>query len=94
MSRGFRTCMAKGGRGCLRPSYGRPKLTLVLRFVTTKFFPECVRSSWILTGPNFRVPSQKNVAGSYAFNFDAKTSNIASLNCYTPKFPGVGLKLT
>ena len=29
MSRRFRICVAKGGRGCFRPSYGRPKLTLV-----------------------------------------------------------------
>ena len=29
MSRRFRMCVPKGGRGCLRPSYGRPKLTLV-----------------------------------------------------------------
>ena len=36
MSRGFIICMAKGGRGCLRPSYGRPKLTLFSRFVATK----------------------------------------------------------
>ena len=33
MSRRFRICMAKGGRGSLRPSYGRPKLTLISRFV-------------------------------------------------------------
>ena len=32
MSRGFRICMTKGGRGCLRRNYGRPKLTLVTRF--------------------------------------------------------------
>ena len=36
MSREFRICMAKGGRGCLRPSYRRPKLTLVSRFVVNK----------------------------------------------------------
>ena len=29
MSRRFRICMAKGGRESLRPSYGRPKLTLI-----------------------------------------------------------------
>ena len=29
MSIGIRICMAKGGRGCLRPCYGRSKLTLV-----------------------------------------------------------------
>ena len=29
MSRRFRICLAKGGRGCLRPSYRRPKLTLI-----------------------------------------------------------------
>ena len=33
MSRRFRICMAKGGRGSLRPSYGQPKLTLISRFV-------------------------------------------------------------
>ena len=31
MSRRFRICVAKGGRGCLRPSYGRQKLTLILK---------------------------------------------------------------
>ena len=31
MSRRFRICMAKGGRESLRPSYGRPKLTLISR---------------------------------------------------------------
>ena len=36
MSRGFRMCVAKVGRGSLRPSYGRPKLALVSRFVATK----------------------------------------------------------
>ena len=36
MSRGFRICMAKGVRGCLRPSYGRLKLTRVSSFVATK----------------------------------------------------------
>ena len=36
-SRRFRICVAKGGRGCLRPSYGRPKLTLVSVFVATAF---------------------------------------------------------
>ena len=36
MSRLFRICMAKGSRGCLRPSYGWPKLTLVSRFVATQ----------------------------------------------------------
>ena len=30
-SRRFRICMAKGGRGSARPSYGRPKLTLISR---------------------------------------------------------------
>ena len=30
MSRRFRICMAKGGRESARPSYGRPKLTLIL----------------------------------------------------------------
>ena len=29
MSRRFRICMAKGGRESLRPSYGRPNLTLI-----------------------------------------------------------------
>ena len=33
MPRRFRICMAKGGRGSLRPSYGQPKLTLISRFV-------------------------------------------------------------
>ena len=33
MSRLFRIYMAKGGRGSLRPRCGRPKLTLVSRFV-------------------------------------------------------------
>ena len=28
MSRRFRICVAKGGRWCFRPSYGRPKFTL------------------------------------------------------------------
>ena len=28
MSRRFRICVAKGGRGYFRPSYGRPKFTL------------------------------------------------------------------
>ena len=32
MPRGFRTCMAKGGRESLRPSYSRRKLTLVPRY--------------------------------------------------------------
>ena len=36
MSRRLRICMAKGGRGSLRPSYGRPKLTHVSRFVATQ----------------------------------------------------------
>ena len=36
MSRRFRICMAKGGRGSLRPSYGRPKLTLVSKFVAVQ----------------------------------------------------------
>ena len=31
MSRRFRICMAKGGRESARPSYGRPKLTLISR---------------------------------------------------------------
>ena len=31
MSRRFRICMAKGGRGSARPTYGRPKLTLISR---------------------------------------------------------------
>ena len=31
MSRGFRICMAKEGRESARPSYGRPKLTLISR---------------------------------------------------------------
>ena len=31
MSRRFRICMAKGGRESARPSYGRPKLTLIPR---------------------------------------------------------------
>ena len=35
-SRGFRTCMTKWGRESLRPSYDRPKLTLVSRFFSTK----------------------------------------------------------
>ena len=39
MSRGFRICMAKGGRGCSRLSYGWPKLTLFSRFVATKMSP-------------------------------------------------------
>ena len=30
-SRAFRICMAKGGRESARPSYGRPKLTLISR---------------------------------------------------------------
>ena len=29
MSTRFRICLAKGGRGCLRPSYKQPKLTLI-----------------------------------------------------------------
>ena len=37
MSRGFRICMANGGRGCLRPTYGWPKLTLVSRFAVSIF---------------------------------------------------------
>ena len=36
MSRWFRLCMTKGGRGCLRPSYRRPKLALVSRCFTTR----------------------------------------------------------
>ena len=36
MPRRFRICVAKGGRGCFRPSYVRPKLTLFSRFVATK----------------------------------------------------------
>ena len=31
MSRQFRICMAKGGSESARPSYGRPKLTLISR---------------------------------------------------------------
>ena len=37
MSGQFRICMAKGGRVSLRPSYERPKLTLISRFVATQF---------------------------------------------------------
>ena len=36
ISRRFRICVAKGGRGCFRPSYGRPKLTLFSKKKSTK----------------------------------------------------------
>ena len=35
-SRRFRICVAKGGRGCFRLSYGRPKLTLFSKKKSTK----------------------------------------------------------
>ena len=42
MSRGFRICMAKWSRGCLRPTYNQPKLTLSSRFVATQLW--CCKS--------------------------------------------------
>ena len=46
MSRRFRICMAKGGRESARPSYGRPKLTLISRRKKPK---KGVPKSWGVT---------------------------------------------
>ena len=49
MSRRFRISMGKGGRGSLRPSYRRPKLNLISRFVLT--FVRCSQKLTQTSGP-------------------------------------------
>ena len=54
MSRRFRICMAKGGRESARPSYGRPKLTLILS--QKKNLKRCWKKPY---GHNFHISALK-----------------------------------
>ena len=49
MFRRFRICMAKGGRGSLRPSYGWPNLTILSRFVAMQIRWKI--NSFLIFGP-------------------------------------------
>ena len=62
MSRRFRICMAKGGRESARPSYGRPKWTLISRgkkipktVLQKTFRPQFSRLSLAIESAIFRI---------------------------------------
>ena len=83
MSRRFRICMAKGGRGSLRPSYGRPKLTLVSRFVAMQiqcnekltifyFWSDRFETNWtwaLILGPHVLFVSKRSDQKYKSVNF-------------------------
>ena len=59
-------CMAKGGRGCSRPSYRRPKLTLISKKVKWKLCRQKSMSSKIFDRNYVRKLNFKNF-GRYTF---------------------------
>ena len=74
MSRRFRICMAKGGRESARPSYGRPKWTLISRgkkipktVLQKTFRPQFSRLSLAIESAVFHI--YQNTADQWLFGF-------------------------
>ena len=103
MSRGFSICMGKGGRGSLRPSYGWPKLTLVMRFFATQmrcnekltllyFWSDCFETNrtWApILGLHVLFVSKQSDQKYISVNFSLHPNRLHFLNAECVRIPWV-----
>ena len=69
----------KGGRGTLRPSYGRPKVTLVSRFVATKLWRYKKLTHFHFSSETNR-PWESNMASPCSIRFNRSNEIYKSVN--------------